>query len=300
MCRATTTWRIEDKIREVIPAAERDLIVDNIGLPARPYNLAFSDGSTIGVNDGVILVALKEGHAPTGDYVRKLRTVLPAAFPGSLFYFQPADMVTQILNFGLPSQIDVRTVGYDRATNLQVAKELTRRIAAIPGIADAHLQQEVDGPAFYTMIDRTRAVQLGLNAGTIATNLNVSLSSSEQVTPNFWTEPTSGIPYYLAVQTPESKVASLNDLANTPVSAAMIGAGSVVIPGLLSNVATIKRGSVPTNSNQTNIQPVYDVYASTQGRDLGSTRQISTRSWRICRRASSPAIRSRSSARSRA
>jgi multidrug efflux pump subunit AcrB len=103
-------------------------------------------------------------------------------------------MVTQILNFGLPSQIDVRTVGYDRATNLQVAKELTRRIAAIPGIADAHLQQEVDGPAFYTMIDRTRAVQLGLNAGTIATNLNVSLSSSEQVTPNFWTEPMSGIP----------------------------------------------------------------------------------------------------------
>ena len=209
---------VEDKIREVIPAAERDRIVDNIGLPARSYNLAFADGSTIGVNDGVILVALKDGHAPTGDYVRKLRTVLPAAFPGSLFYFQPADMVTQILNFGLPSQIDVRTVGYDRANNLQVAKELKHRIAAIPGIADAHLQQEVDGPAFYTMIDRTRAVQLGLNASTIATNLNVSLSSSEQVTPNFWTDPTSGIPYYLAVQTPESKVASLNDLANTPVS----------------------------------------------------------------------------------
>jgi multidrug efflux pump subunit AcrB len=261
---------VEDKIREVIPAAERDRIVDNIGLPARAYNLAFADGSTIGINDGVILVALKDGHAPTGDYVSKLRTILPAAFPGTLFYFQPADMVTQILNFGLPSQIDIRTVGYDRATNLQVAKELKRRIAAIPGIADAHLQQEVDGPAFYTMIDRTRAVQLGLNASTIATNLNVSLSSSEQVTPNFWTDPTSGIPYYLAVQTPESKVASLNDLANTPVSAATLGAGNVVVPGLLSNVATIKRGSVPTNSNQTNIQPVYDVYASLQGRDLGS------------------------------
>jgi multidrug efflux pump subunit AcrB len=261
---------VEDKIREVIPAAERDRIVDNIGLPARSYNLAFADGSTIGVNDGVILVALKDGHAPTGDYIRKLRTVLPAAFPGTLFYFQPADMVTQILNFGLPSQIDVRTVGYDRANNLQVAQELKQRIAAIPGIADAHLQQEVDGPAFYTNIDRTRAVQLGLNASTIATNLNVSLSSSEQVTPNFWTDPTSGIPYYLAVQTPESKVASLNDLANTPVSAATLGAGNVVVPGLLSNVATFKRGSVPTNSNQTNIQPVYEVYASLQGRDLGS------------------------------
>jgi multidrug efflux pump subunit AcrB len=261
---------VEDKIREVIPEHERDRIVDNIGLPARAYNLAFADGSTIGVNDGVVLVALKDGHAPTGDYVRKLRTALPAAFPDVVFYFQPADMVTQILNFGLPSQIDVRTVGYDRATNLRVAKELNRRIATIPGIADAHLQQEVDAPAFYANIDRTRAVQLGLNASTIATNLNVSLSSSEQVTPNFWTDPTSGIPYYLAVQTPESKVASLNDLANTPVSAATLGAGNVVVPGLLSNVATFKRGSVPTNANQTNIQPVYDVFASLQGRDLGS------------------------------
>ena len=260
---------VEDKIREVIPDRDRDRIVDNIGLPARAYNLAFADGSTTGVNDGVILVALKEGHAPTADYVRKLRTVLPAAFPDTLFYFQPADMVTQILNFGLPSQIDVRTVGYDRANNLKVANELKDRIAAIPGIADAHLQQEVDGPAFYAMIDRARASQLGLNASTIATNLNVSLSSSEQVTPNFWTDPASGIPYYFAVQTPELKVASLNDLANTPVSAAVTGAGNVVVPGLLSNVATFKRGSVPTNTNQSNIQPLYDVYASVQGRDLG-------------------------------
>jgi multidrug efflux pump subunit AcrB len=260
---------VEDKIREVIPDRDRDRIVDNIGLPARAYNLAFADGSTIGVNDGVILVALKEGHAPTADYVRKLRTVLPAAFPDTMFYFQPADIVTQILNFGLPSQIDVRTVGYDRANNLKVANELRQRIAAIPGIADAHLQQEVDAPAFYAMIDRTRASQLGLNASTVATNLNVSLSSSEQVTPNFWTDPASGIPYYLAVQTPESRVASLNDLANTPVSAATTGAGNVVIPGLLSNVATFKRDSVPTNTNQNNIQPVYDVYASLQGRDLG-------------------------------
>src|SRR6202048_5073541 len=130
-----------------IPAPRRDRIADNIGLPARSYNLAYADGSTIGVNDGVILGALKEGHAPTADYVRKLRQVLPAAFPEVVFYSQAADIVTQILNFGLPAQIDVRTVGYDRATNLRVAKELRRRIAAIPGIADAHLQQEVDAPA---------------------------------------------------------------------------------------------------------------------------------------------------------
>jgi multidrug efflux pump subunit AcrB len=260
---------VEDKIREIIPASERELIVDNFGLPARAYNLAFADGSTIGINDGTILVALKEGHAPTPEYVRKLREILPATFPENVFYFQAADIVTQILNFGLPAQIDVRTMGYDKATNLRVAKELRRRIAAIPGIVDAHLQQEVDGPAFYATIDRTRAQQLNLNANTIATNLNVSLSSSEQVSPNFWTDPASGIPYYIAVQTPEPKLASLNDLANTPVSGTISPAGAVV-PGLLSNVATLKRSTVPTNSNQSNVQPIYDVYASVQGRDLGS------------------------------
>ncbi|MBR1147087.1 efflux RND transporter permease subunit [Bradyrhizobium sp. AUGA SZCCT0431] len=265
-----TFQEVEEKIREIIPEDQRDLIVDNIGLPARAYNLAFTDGSTIGVNDGVILVSLKEGHRPTSEYVRKLRAALPAAFPEDTFYFQAADIVTQILNFGLPAQIDVRTVGYDKDNNLRVANELRRRIAAIPGIADAHLQQEVDAPAFYADIDRTRAAQLGLNANTIATNLNVSLSSSEQVTPNFWTDPKSGIPYYLAVQTPESRITSLNDLRNTPVSTGISSSlTDVPVPGLLSNVTTFRRGSVPTNSNQANVQPVYEVYASVQGRDLG-------------------------------
>ena len=217
----------------------------------------------------MILVSLKEGHAPTADYVRKLREVLPATFPEAIFYFQAADMVTQILNFGLPSQINVRTVGYDRATNLRVAKELQRRMNAIPGIVDAHLQQEVDAPAFMADIDRARATQLGLNAQSIANNINISLSSSEQVTPNFWTDPASGIPYYIAVQTPEHLVSTLGELANTPVSTAISTAGTP-IPGLLSNVATLTRDSVPTNSNQTNIQPAYEVYASVQGRDLGS------------------------------
>ena len=259
---------IEDKIREVIPEKDRQLIVDNIGLPARAYNLAFTDGSTIGANDGVIMVSLNEGHAPTAEYISKLREVLPAAFPDVTFYFQAADIVTQILNFGLPAQIDVRTIGQDRVNNLNVARELQRRIAAIPGIADAHLQQEVDGPAFEASIDRTRAAQLGLNANTIASNINVSLSSSQQVTPNFWTDPATGIPYYLAVQTPQYWADSLNDLRNTPVSTSVSPSGNP-IPGMLSNVVTLKRDSLPTNSNQTNIQPVYDVYASIQDRDLG-------------------------------
>jgi len=261
---------VEDKIREIIPERERGLIVDNFGLPARTYNYAFMDGSDIGINDGVIMVSLEDGHAPTADYVRKLRVALPEAFPDVVFYFQAADMTTQILNFGLPSQIDVRTVGVDRVTNLRVAKEIRRRMAAIPGIADAHLQQEVDGPAFYATIDRTRAAQLGLNAASIATNLNVSLSSSEAVTPNFWTDPASGIPYYFAVQTPEREIHSINDLNNTPVSASTFAHGNVLVPGLLSNVATIARRTVPTNTNQTNIQPVYEVFAAVQGRDLGS------------------------------
>jgi multidrug efflux pump subunit AcrB len=258
---------VENKIREVIPAKDRGLIIDNFGLPARAYNLAFADGSTIGINDGVIQVELKEGHKPTADYVKKLREVLPTAFPEDTFYFQAADIVTQILNFGLPAQIDVRTVGTD-LNNLRIARELRQRLAAIPGIADAHLQQEVDGPAFYAQIDRTRAAQLGLNASTVATDINVSLSSSVQVSPNFWTDPASGIPYYLAVQTPEYKVDSLNALGNTPVSTSLAISGQTV-PGMLSNVATFKRDKVATNSNQSNVQSVFDVYASVQGRDLG-------------------------------
>jgi multidrug efflux pump subunit AcrB len=260
---------VEDKIREVIPARERDLIVDDIGVPQRPYNLAFTDGSTINVNDGTILISLKKGHAPTAGYLRRLREVLPAAFPSVIFYFQAADMTTQILNFGLPAQIDVRVVGRDRATNLHVAQELNRRVAAIPGIADAHLQQELDAPSFMADIDRSRALQLGLNAQAIANDVNISLSSSEQVSPNFWTDPANGIPYYITVQTPEHLVSSINELSNTPVSTAFATDGPP-IPGLLSNVATFQRGSVPTNLNQTNIQPVYDIYASAQDRDLGS------------------------------
>jgi multidrug efflux pump subunit AcrB len=291
--------KVEDKIRQVIPKKDLDLIVDNFGVPARSFNWAYADGTTIAVNDGVIMVSLKDGHAPTADYVRKLREVLPAAFPEDLFYFQPADMATQVLNFGLTAQIDVRTVGYDRVKNLRIAEELRRRIAAIPGIVDAHIQQEVYAPDFYVQIDRARALQFGLTASDIGNNISTSLASSETVSPNFWTDPTNGIPYYITVQTPEYQVHSMNDLGNTPVStgtspparqpvpgelsnvATSTGASVPVstgtappttqpVPGELSNVATFTRDSVPGSANQANIQPIYEVYASTQGRDLGS------------------------------
>jgi multidrug efflux pump subunit AcrB len=260
---------IEDKIREVIPQGQRDLIVDNIGLPARSYNYAFGDGTAIGANDGVILIALKEGHPPTATYVADMRRGLPAHIPEAVFYFQSADMVTQILNFGIPAQINVRTVGYDRQKNLRVAKELRGRIAAIPGVADVHLQQEVNAPELFAQIDRARASQFGLTANSIALNLNTSLSSSEQVSPNFWTDPTNGTPYYFTVQTPEYRVSTLNELKNTPVATFTAGTRTPV-PGLLSNVASLKRDSVPTNANQANVQPVYEIFANADGRDLGA------------------------------
>jgi multidrug efflux pump subunit AcrB len=261
---------VEDKIRQVIPKTDLDLIVDNFGVPARSYNWAFADGTTIAVNDGVIMVSLKEGHAPTADYVRKLRQVLPAAFPQDMFYFQPADIATQILNFGLTAQIDVRTVGYDRVKNLRIAEEMRRRIAAIPGIVDAHLQQEVYAPDFYVQIDRARALQFGITTSDIGNNISTSLSSSEQVSPNFWTDHTNGIPYYIAVQTPQYQVSSMGDLGNTPVSTGTAPPTTQPVPGELQNVATFTRDSVPGSANEANIQPVYEVYASTQGRDLGS------------------------------
>jgi multidrug efflux pump subunit AcrB len=286
---------VEDKIRHVVPKQDLDLIVDNFGVPARAYNWAFADGTSIAVNDGVIMVSLKEGHAPTADYVRKLREVLPAAFPEDLFYFQPADMATQILNFGLTAQIDVRTVGYDRVKNLRIAEELRQRIAAIPGVVDAHIQQEVYAPDFYVQIDRARALQFGITVSDIGNNISTSLSSSEQVQPNFWTDPTNGIPYYIAVQTPQYLVSSMGDLGNTPVgtgtstpatqpvpgqlgnvatpasvSTTTALPATLPVPGELSNAATFTRDSVPGSANQANIQPVYEVYASTQGRDLGS------------------------------
>jgi multidrug efflux pump subunit AcrB len=260
---------IEANIRQQIPRSELGLVLDNIGLPARVFNLAFTDGTTIGVNDGQIMLQLNEGHAPTADYLRKLRRELPVAFPDVEFYFQPADMATQVLNFGVPAQVDVQVQGRDRAANQVIAKELQKRLAAIPGIVDSHVQQELDAPEFDYTVNRTRAQELGLNVATIANDVNISLSSSEQVSPNFWTDPKNGIPYYFAVQTPEYRVASKQDIDNTPISGTV--SGSTVVPDLLGNVATAQRVPVQSVYNHSNIQPVYDVYASLQDRDLGST-----------------------------
>jgi multidrug efflux pump subunit AcrB len=258
---------VENQIRQTIPDKDRDLVLDNIGLPQRTINLAFTDGSTIGVNDGIIQVALKPGHAPTQDYIKRLRNDLPAMFPDVRFYFQPADMVTQILNFGVPTQVDVQVQGRNRAKNLEIAQRLQRRIADVPGAVDVHIQQETDAPELYYDIDRTRAQELNQTISSISNNLMISLSSSEQVYPNFWTDAKAGIPYYLAVQTPEYRVSSLNDLNN--ISLTSNASANAPIPGTLGNVANFHRQSIQSVINHSNVQPVYDIYASVQDRDLG-------------------------------
>ncbi len=266
---------VEDNIRAHIPGQDITLMLDNIGLPQRTYNLAFTDGTTIGVNDGTIQIQLAENRrTTTAAYIRQLRDELPAAFPDVQFYFQPADLVTQILNFGVPSQIDVQVQGKDRVDNQKIAKTIAKDMTGIPGIVDAHVQQELDAPEMFYTIDRTRAQELGLTVNQVAQDLNISLSSSEQVSPNFWTDPKNGIPYYMAVQTPEYRLHNKNDLDSIPIAGtqgtSLQGGSTTRIPDLFGNVASGRRQQVQSVYNQTNIQPVYDVYASLQSIDLGT------------------------------
>ena len=257
--------RVEDTIREVVPDRDRALILDNIGMPANNYNLAFSDGSTVALNDGQVLVSLKPGHAPTAGYMRTLRTRLRDRFPDAVFYFQPADIITQVLNFGLPAPIDVQVAGRDAAGNQAAARAILAKLKGVRGIVDAHIHQILDAPEYFLTVDRLRAQELGLSVQQVAGNLNVSLSSSTQVTPNFWTDPASGIPYQVAVQTPEYRIASLADLQNTPLSA--VGAGGTQP---LSNVATMRRQGMQAVATHSNTQPTFDVYANVQDRDLAA------------------------------
>ncbi len=257
--------KVEDVVREVVPQRDLDGILDNIGLPSNNYNLAFSDGSTVAYNDGQVLISLKSGHAPAASYMRTLRSVLAERFPEGVFYFQPADIITQVLNFGLPSPIDIQVTGKDAPKNQAAAQAILARLKHVRGVVDAHIQQILDAPEYYVSVDRQRAQQLGLSVQQVATNVNVSLSSSTQVSPNFWSDPTSGIPYQVAVQTPEYRVATLADLQNTPLAAS--GAGQTQP---LSNVATMKRQGTQIVATHSNTQPTFDVYANVQDRDLAS------------------------------
>ena len=256
--------QVEDTIRKAVPDAA--LVLDNIGLPSNNYNLAFSDGSSVGLNDGQILVSLKPGHASTFKIQKALRVLLREQFPNVVFYFQPADIITQVLNFGVPSPIDIQVSGKARDKDLAVAQQMEARLRGVRGAVDVHLQQIVDAPEFFVDVDRVRASQLGLTEQQVANNLSTSLSSSFQVSPNFWTDPKSGIPYQLAVQTPEYRVQALSDVENTPL---LVSNNGTSAPNLLSNVATLTRRAQQTVANHENTRPTYDIYANVQDRALG-------------------------------
>ncbi|MER2267997.1 efflux RND transporter permease subunit [Methylobacterium oxalidis] len=260
---------VEKTVREVIPEHEIDQILDNIGLPSNNYNFAFSDGSFVAYNDGQMLINLKEGHGPVALYTKRLREVLRERFPDVVFYFQPSDIITQILNFGTLAQIDIQVSGRNAEKDLAVAQNIVRRVRETRGAVDVHLHQIVNTPQFFIDVDRRLASEFGLTQQQVAQGLNVSLSGSFQVTPNFWTDPKTGIPYQLWVQTPEYRNDSLTALQNTPL---LVQGGSDQ-PGvltLLSSVSSLRREGTQTVINHVNTTPTFNIYAAVQDSDLGS------------------------------
>ena len=256
--------QVEDAIRHSVPADEISLILDNIGLPVGGVNLAFSDSATIGPSDGEILVSFKESGS-TWKYVKTLRQKLIAAFPDLTFFFQPADIVSQILNFGLPAPIDIQVSGppANVKANYKIAKQIEAQVSRIAGAVDVHLQQVIDAPELRVNVDRTQASQSGLTQRDVANNLLYSLSSSGQAAPNYWLDPKKGVNYLVAVQVPPYKIDSVGALDNTPIPN---GQGS---PQLLSNLSTVNHATEMEVINHYNVQPVYDIYANVQNRDLG-------------------------------
>ena len=255
--------QVEHSISQTIPSKDLDVVLDNLGLPVGGVNVAYNTTGAIGASDGEILVQLKEGHEPTHTYVDRLRTLLSQSYPNCTFFFQPADITTQILNFGLPAPIDVQIVG-NSPDNYKVAQELTRKVRLVPGAADVHIHQVVDNPEFHIRVDYEKAQQLGLSQKDIANNLLVSLSSSGQVMPNYWVNPKNGVSYLVAVQTPQRDVSNLEELnkLSLPTPSSQIGQQ-------LSNVSTVTRRKTTAVINHYNVQPTFDIYANVQGRDLG-------------------------------
>jgi multidrug efflux pump subunit AcrB len=254
--------QVEQVIRETIPADELNIILDNIGLPYSGLSLALSDSATIGSLDGEILVSLQPKHQPTQNYVEELRTRLKAEFPDMTFFYQPADIVTQVLNFGLPAPIDIQVVGRD-PKNVNIAQEIRDRVAAVEGATDVHIQQVTAVPDLFVSVDRTQAQQLGLAQRDVASDLLVSLSSSFQTAPNFWLDPTNGVSYQVQVMTPQYNIHSMDTLQSTPIRS-----NTGQMPQLLSNLATVQRTTSAGVVSHYDIQPTLDVMASVQDRDL--------------------------------
>jgi multidrug efflux pump subunit AcrB len=256
--------RIGEAIHKIIPADELDGIVDNIGLSVSGINMAYNNSGTIGVEDADILVSLKPNHAPTAGYVKTMREQLPRLFPGVSFAFLPADMVSQILNFGVPAPIDLQIVGTDPQANRKYANTLSARIKKIPGIADVRIEQAFQQPTLNVNVDRSLAGLVGLSEKDAATAMQTTLSGSSQTSPTYWLNPRTGVSYPVSIQTPPSILGTMSGLKNIPVTATG-GVGTQLLGGL----ATIER--TPSNAvvSHYNVRPVIDIYATPQGRDLG-------------------------------
>jgi multidrug efflux pump subunit AcrB len=255
---------VEQEIRREMPKGDITTIVDNIGLPYSGINTSYSNSGTIGTSDAEVLVNLAKDHRPTEEYVRMLRRSLPQQFPGVEFFFQPADIVSQILNFGLPSPIDVQLTGPNYAQNYTIAQQIANRLRHVPGAVDVHVQQLMNDPTLHMDVDRVRAQQVGLTQRDVAQNLLISLSSSSQTSPTFWLNPQNGVSYALSIMTPQYKMNSLQELMSTPVSGP--GASSQQV---LANLASVTPKMAPAVVTHYNIMPSIDVYASVDGRDLG-------------------------------
>jgi CzcA family heavy metal efflux pump len=258
--------QIEDVIRGEIPKSELGTIIDNIGLPYSGLNLSYSNSAPVGTGDADILVSLAEKHRPTAEYTRALRDRLTQDFPGTEFYYLPTDMVSQILNFGLPAQIDVQVAGLKVAENRALAEQLMQQISLVPGTTDLRIQQPFDLPKWTVNVDRTRAQEVGYSQRDVAQDLLTSLSGSFQTSPTFFLNPGNHVSYNIAVQTPQYDVKSLQELENFPIAIN----GSAQQPQLLGNLASIERGAEPGLVSHYNAQPIIDVYGSVEGTDLAS------------------------------
>jgi len=263
---ARITDEVEAKIRSVIPPAEQAAVLDNIGVPVSGINLTYDSSDPIGPQDADILITLTPKHKPTAQYVAKLRNVLDASFPGVTFAFLPADIVTQILNFGLPAPIDVQIVGNKLAQNRVVANRLLDQMRGVRGLVDARIQQPGDEPTINVNVDRTKAMQAGLTQRDVAQNLLIALSGSSQTTPNFWLDPKNGVSYPLMAEVPQYDIHSLQTLANIPVTTQSV---PVNPQNQLGTLGTVSRSEQQAVVSHYNVQPVLDIFASTQGRDLG-------------------------------
>ena len=256
---------IEQTVRQTIPSDQLDNIVDNIGLPFSGINMAYQNTGTIGPEDGDALISLKEGHAPTADFIKQLRTRLPQQFPSATFSFLPADIVSQILNFGLPAPIDVQVIGHDQKANYAYATDLLKRIRLVSGIADLRIQQVFNYPQINVDVDRTFAGEVGLTQRDVANSLLVTLSGSLQVHPNFWLNTENGVSYPIVAQMPQYRIDSMSDLINVPITSADSEA-----PQYLGGLAQFTPGPSPGVVSHYNVQPVIDIYGAVQGRDLGA------------------------------